>query len=209
MGSMLVALSQDVTRAVLGVAGGPYALLLPRSTDFGQLFDVIKLRYARPADRISILTIIQSLWDRADPAGYVGYLSGNNTLPGTPEHRVIWHYGLGDAQVTWLGAHMLAHSAGARMFAGQAREGNETLDYFPTVPNDAMLTTGSAIMGFAYGFPSVPFVNTPPTDGIDAHECPRRTPSAQAQMARFFFTGDIVNTCGGPCVSAPPDGCGH
>jgi len=122
----------------------------------------------------------------------VSYITNPNPpLPNTPSHRAIWHYGLGDAQVTWLGAHALALSAGAVMFKSQTSVGNESLAHFSFVPDDAVLTSGNAIVGFDYGFPTVPFVNVPPTDGIDAHECPRRTPSAQEMMAHFFITGAL------------------
>jgi pimeloyl-ACP methyl ester carboxylesterase len=206
MGTLFLSVSPHIARGVLGVGGGPYALLLARSTDFGSLFDVIKLRYPRPQDRISVLTIIQALWDRADPAGYMPLLTdgGPSGLP----HRALWQYGLGDAQVTWLGAHLLAHSVGAVMFASQLPEGNESLAYFPAVPDATVLTDGHAIQGYSFDLPQVPFVNVPPSDGFDAHECPRRTPAAQAQMARFFYTGEIANACGGPCVTTPPpDNC--
>lgn len=36
--------STDVTRGVCGVPGGPYALLLPRSKDFNDLFLILKAR---------------------------------------------------------------------------------------------------------------------------------------------------------------------
>ena len=39
MGAVYLAASTDVVQGVLGVGGAPYALLLPRSTDFGALFD--------------------------------------------------------------------------------------------------------------------------------------------------------------------------
>jgi hypothetical protein len=193
-----------VTRAVIGVYGGPYALLLPRSTDFAVLFDVLRLRYPRSLDRMAAIALIQALWDRMDPSGWAGYVGGG--LPGTPAHRAIFQHGLGDAQVTWLGAHAIARSAGAVIFASNAREGNETLDLFTAVADDAVLTTGSAMVTFSFDFPLVPFINVPPSDGVDAHECVRRNPAAQAQMAHFFKTGEIINTCagGGECVYPNP-----
>ena len=197
MGTVYLAASTDVTRAVIGVGGGPYALLLPRSTDFASLFDVLRLRFPRSMDRMSAIALLQALWDRMDPSGWSSYVGGG--LPATPAHRAIFHYGLGDAQVTWLGAHAVALSAGAAIFASNAREGNETLDHFIAVADDAILTSGNLVMGFDYGFPAVPFINVPPSDGFDAHECPRRTPAGQAQMAHFFETGEIINTCGGKC----------
>jgi hypothetical protein len=212
MGTVYAAASTDVERAVLGVGGGPYNVLLPRSTDFQQLFDLLKLRYPRSLDRMAALTLMQALWDRMDPSGWASYIPGG--LPNTPAHRAIWHYGLGDAQVSWLGCHAIALSAGAVMFSGNAVEGNETLTQFTLVDNGQVLTQGSAVMGIDFGLPQVPFINVPPNDGYDAHECPRRTPQAQAQMARFFYTGEIANTCadlpGGTCVVIPPpDNCAH
>ena len=210
MGAMYMGVSTDVVQGVLGVGGAPYAVLLPRSTDFADLFDLLRLRYPRSLDRMLSIALFQLLWDRADGSGYASYITapsgaagGPGVLPGTPSHRAVWHYGLGDAQVTWLGCHLVSRSAGAVMFASNVREGNETLAQFPKVADDAVLASGNAVMGFDFGFPVVPFVNVPPSDGHDAHECPRRAPDAQAQMRRFFETGEIVNTCGGACVSAP------
>lgn len=37
----------------------------------------------------------------------------------------------------------------------QPLEGNQSLAYFPFVPYDAVLTTGSAVVGFDFGFPTV------------------------------------------------------
>ena len=62
MGAVYLSASTDVTRAVIGVGGGPYALLLPRSTDFAQLFDVLRLRYPRSVDRMCAIALIQALW---------------------------------------------------------------------------------------------------------------------------------------------------
>ena len=130
--------------------------------------------------------------------GWASYIE--KPVDGSSARRIIMHYGLGDHQVTWLGAHAIAKTANAKMFASNVREGNESLAYFDTVPDSTTLTDGSAIMGFDFGFPLNPFINVPPSSGPDAHECPRRAPQAQEQMARFFASGEIVNTCNGPCV---------
>jgi hypothetical protein len=199
MGGVLMSSSQDISSGVLGVGGGPYALLLPRSSDFSDLFLILKLRYPASLDRMSIMGLMQALWDRMDPSGWAGYMS-SGTLPNTPAHRVIMHYGLGDHQVTWLGAHAIAMSAGCKMFQSNVHEGNETLAQFVKVADSDVLRDGNLIMGFDFGFPVNPFVNQPPTSGPDAHECPRRAPEGQQQMAHFFETGEIINTCGGACV---------
>ena len=200
MGAVYMGASSDVATGVLGVGGGPYALLLPRSSDFSDLFAILKLRYPRSMDRMSILALMQALWDRMDPAGWAGYIAA--PLPGNAVHRVIHQYGINDHQVTWLGAHAIAATTGAAMFASNVHVGNESLAYFPSVADDAIITAGSAMMGVDFGFPTPPFTNNPPSVGGDAHECPRRTPALQAQMARFFATGEIANLCGGACVQS-------
>ena len=212
MGAVYMGVTQDVLLGVSGVGGGPYALLLPRSDDFTALFALLKLRFPRSLDRILLICLFQSLWDRMDPSGWSAYVTapsgaagGPGVLPGTPSHRVIFHYGLGDKQVTWLGQLAISRSTGAVMFMSNVHEGNETLAQFTFVPDSTVVTSGNLVMGFNYGFPQVPFVNVPPpASAPDAHECPRRTPAAQQQMAHFFATGEIINTCGGACVLPPP-----
>jgi len=90
------------------------------------------------------------------------------------------------------------------MFASNVREGNETLAGFPFLPDNTIVTGvgNHVVQGWDFQVPLVPFINVPPNDGWDTHECTRRTPTTQSQMAHFFFTGQIVNTCGGPCVYA-------
>lgn len=48
-------------------------------------------------------------------AGYVDSV-WNTTLPNTPSHRVIFQYGIGDAQVSYLGTYQLARATNSSMF---------------------------------------------------------------------------------------------
>lgn len=164
---------------------------------------VLGYRYPNPLDRIGLLACMQLLWDRLEPAGYLHAIS-RDPLPNTPSHRILIHYGLGDAQVSWMGGQQIGRGTGAVMYEGNVAEGNITIDGFPFVPVDAVLTEGNLIMGWDFGEPLVPFVNIPPSKKYDTHEFTRRTPSAQAQMAEFFITGSVSNTCGGPCHAKPP-----
>ena len=59
------------------------------------------------------------------------------------------------------------------------------------------------VVGFKYDVDDAPLFNTAP-QGRDPHGWPRKDPLAIEQMVRFFETGDIVNTCGGPCVNEIP-----
>lgn len=115
LGGVFMALTTDTTHGVLGVPGAPYTLLLPRSLDFASLYDVLKLRYSNSLARISLYAVLQLLWDRMDPAGYLDAIT-DEPLANTPRHHVQLHYGLADAQVTWLGAKTMARSVGAHMW---------------------------------------------------------------------------------------------
>lgn len=68
LGSVYMAVTTDVVRGVAGVAGAPFSLLLPRSVDFADLFDIIKLRYSNPVDIITLLPVLETLWDRLQPS---------------------------------------------------------------------------------------------------------------------------------------------
>jgi hypothetical protein len=198
LGAVYMAASVDVTRGVLGVGGGPYSLLCPRSSDFAILFDVLKERYTQdPLDRMGAIMTIQQLWDRAEPSGYMNYLT-NRTLPNTPAHHVIMQHGLGDAQVTYVGAYSVMRSANAVMYSSNVNEPGENLYGFPFI-NDTAIATDAAIVTWDFpGIAPVPEENIPPPVG-DTHEYVRRQNTSQLMMYNFFATGQIKNTCGGPC----------
>jgi hypothetical protein len=200
LGGVYMAMSQDVLRGTLGVTGGPYSLLLPRSVDFQQLYVLLKARFDSPFDRIMLLHMMQMLWDRADPMGYVDAIT-TNTLPGTPKHTVLVHYGLGDCQVSYLGAYSEGRTIGCQMFLNNVLEGNETMFGFQHIAGP---TQTSMIVGFDYGAPPVPPINVPPNKAFDSHEKPRRDKRAQDQMYQFFTTGVIVDTCNGQGCTKPP-----
>jgi hypothetical protein len=143
---------------------------------------------------------MQLLWDRMEPSGYLHHIT-RDPLPGTPLHTVIFHYGLGDAQVNWLGTEFLARSTDAHMFESNVREGNETFFGYTMIGDDDILTQPgqNLIQGWDFGAPLAPFVNIPPNSTTDTHEKTRRTITAQTQMHRFFTEGVIFNACGGPC----------
>jgi hypothetical protein len=201
-GTVYMAASQDVKRGLLGVPGGPYSLLLPRSLDFGMEFDIMKLRYKDPVDRLNLMQVMQLLWDRAEPAGYMRALN-KDPLPDTEAKEVLLHYGLGDAQVTWLGAQAIARSVDAVQYASSAKENDESFFGLELIADDVVVTGRSGIQGWDYGSAQAPLVNKPPSEVGDTHGCPRNDDRAQIQMGNFFLKGEISNVCGGTCISDP------
>lgn len=196
-GCTFMSVSPDILQGVLGVPGGPYALMLPRSVDFDPYFAILKARYSNSIDRIHLITIIQMLWDRADPVGYFAY-TANDPLPNTPSKQIIMQYSLGDSQVTWLSALAMGRSMGAYMFPDNVREDNEILYGFEVTSSDV---TTAVIQGYDYGAPLVPQTNTPPEKDTDTHACTRRDPRGVEQMNTLFTTGVIKNYCDGPCLT--------
>jgi len=204
LGSVYMGITTDVQRGVLGVGGGPYGMLLPRSSDFSQLFDLIRVRFRSDIDRIHLMDFMQMLWDRAEPSGYMDAIT-SNPLPGTNAHEVILQHGLGDAQVSYMGVYFLGRAVGASMFQSNVYEPGELLYGFPFIPDKSVGNTAMQVTWVFPGVPPVPEINIPPPSQFDTHEYPRRQQDGQDMMWEFFTTGNIVNTCGGPCNGYIPD----
>jgi hypothetical protein len=200
-GGVYMAISTDVTRGLLGEPGAPYNTLLDRSVDFNGFFLIIKGTYPNPIDIQFGLGLINSLWDRAEPDGYVSYIS-QNLLPNTPAHNVLLHMGIGDQQVSPLGAHFIARSVGAQNLATPNRE-------IYGVPDGQSGFSGNGMCEWNFGLPagSSPVGNVPPDSSQpDPHDALRQQADAQDMSDIFFRTGTVVQTCpnGGPCA-APSD----
>ena len=190
LGGAYSALSPDVERVVLGVGGAPYHLLLNRSADFDPFFVIFKTMFPDPAHVQLILAVNQTVWDSGESSGYAQVLS-SDPLPGTPAKQVLLQVAIGDAQVTTLGAHVMARSYGAALIEEPARD----VWGLETVPSGH---EGSALVEFDYGLDE-PVTNTPPDASVDPHESPRRDLAGQEQLHMFLQTGVIEHFCDGPC----------
>jgi hypothetical protein len=52
LGTVYMALTTRVEHGVIGVGGGPFGILLPRSVDFNPLADILRLRCAAGAEKL-------------------------------------------------------------------------------------------------------------------------------------------------------------
>jgi hypothetical protein len=190
-GTTYMAVSTDVTRGLVSVPGMNYSLLLNRSQDFGVYFVLLRTAYQSGRNIQLVLGLVQMLWDRTEPDGYAPYLT-QNPLPGTPPHQVLIHVGLGDHQVSPLGAHLIARSVGARSVTPANR---------PVwgIEEAAAPFAGSAIVEFDFGLPPAPLTDVPPTAGEDPHGKVRSLPAAIDQEDTFFRTGVVQQYCAGVC----------
>jgi hypothetical protein len=189
MGGAYVAMSEDVNRAVLGVPGFPYALLLFRSHDFDDFFKLFKAKFDDHRDISLCLVLFELLWEPAESGGWAYEMRRDAAAP----KQVLIHAGIHDAQVTTLGAQMMARSYGASTIAPQTRP-------IYGVPEAAPGFEGAAIVEFRYtDVGDEPVENLPPATDGDTHECPRREPAGQAQIVDFLNTGKFNQFCDGVC----------
>ncbi len=191
-GTTYMSISTDVTRGVLGEPGAPYSMLLYRSEDFGPFFFLLGLQYSDSLDVNLALGLVQMLWDRTEPAGYMPYIS-ENMLPGTPKHNVLLNCAIGDHQVTPLGAHIIARAIGAKNLKPTNR------DIYGIEAADGPFT-GNGIHEVNFNLPPVPLDNEPMTLGEDPHDKVRQMMPIMLSEQEFLKNGNVTNYCSGACT---------
>ncbi len=205
MGAATTAVAQDWTRAVLGVPGANYSLLLDRSVDFDEFRLVLDPSYPDPADRILVIQLIQMLWDRGEANGHLQHLTAN-PYPDTPDHVVLLHEAFGDHQVANVATEIEARTIGAAGHRPVLTDGRiADKEVFWGIPEITYPHRGSAIVMWDSGAVPPPLGNTTPTQGADPHEDPRVDPMAIAQITRFLRPdGVVIDVCdGGVCTAEP------
>ncbi len=211
-GGTVMAVAPDMDRGVLGVPGMNYSTLLQRSTDFAIYSLPLYTAYPSEYERPLLFSVIQILWDRADPSGFVTSLAPGHELPNTPPHVVMYHAGFGDHQVANVTADTAARTIGAAVdphpFEDAGRSPDKVdvwgvrrithypyqgsaLVYFDIGPFDAK--TGK-------GTPAPPIENVAQTLGQDPHEAPRNSACGRVMKSNFLRPGGVVTN---PCLGAP------
>ncbi len=191
-GGTYMALTTDVERGMLGVPGQPYSLLLNRSKDFIEFFNLLIIAFPDPIDLQMVLAMFQMLWDASEPTGWTAHIR-DDLLPGTPAHEVLLPVAIGDHQVSTLGAHIMARTIGGVVNLAPT---NREIWGIEAVPGPH---TGSAMIEYDFGLAPEPTTNIPPTDGEDPHGKVRKLPSAEKSLDQFLRTGKVESFCDGPC----------
>jgi hypothetical protein len=222
-GGALAAFAQDYTRAVLGVPGMNYSLLLHRSKDFNDFNNLFRITYQNNLDRQLIVSMAEMLWEEVEASGHALHLT-SDPYPGTPAKKILLHVAFGDHQVANVSAEIEARSLGAHLHTPALPPGKvvpEVVPFYgiPAIP--AYPFDGSALIVWDSGNPAPPVANLPPTISSedpewaqlapcpqnfegDPHECPRRQPAARLQKSEFLRSGGaVVDTCGGAACLAP------
>ena len=141
LGGALTAVSPDFTRASLGVPAMGYSTLLTRSIDFDTYASILYPAYPNELSRPLALSLIQMLWDRAEPNGYAHRMT-TNPLPNTPPHEVLMNVALGDHQVTNYQADVEARTVGAQIHSPVVYDGRwPDFDVAWNIPRIARIRT--------------------------------------------------------------------
>lgn len=211
LGGAASAVSNEWQRAVFGVPGIGYNLLLQRSSNWPRFQEVFEAAYPDPVDGLIALELIQLLWDRGENSGYAQHLT-SDPYPGVSPKTVLLVHAFGDHQVANVSTEILARTIGAAVpkpALGPGRSldvepmwGIEELESFPT--------TRSVLSVWDYGTPPPPPVNLPPLPpdyGSDPHGAGSSETNVLLQAITFLTTGEIIDTCGGaPCLGRQIDG---
>jgi hypothetical protein len=231
IGGALTAVAPDFNRATLGVLGMNYSTLLTRSTDFGTgdhppsptADDPTNgLEYAYPLytaypqfnERQLIFSLMQMLWDRAEPDGYAQHMT-DDPYPNTPPHEVMLMAGYGDHQVSNYAAEAEARTVGAKVLKPNMLRPWRMWELDPWTGldfiNGSNDTTSSVLTVWDGGSRPSPLGNVAQEKQVcpagvagdcddDPHEWVRRTFDARA-MKSYFLSLDsrIVDTCDGFC----------
>ena len=206
-GGALSALAQDFSRAALYVPGSEFSLLIERSVDFSGFGQLIAQTYP---DRLSIqvgIALIQMLWDRGEPDGYLDHLV-RNPLPGTPVKHVLVQEVFGDHQVANIATETEARTLGLSVYTPELEAGRspDVVPFWGLAPIRSFPYRGSALFMWDSGSPPPPLTNTPPTAGHDPHDDLSVSPASQQLGIGFLLTGSVTDICGGAPCTTPPNG---
>ena len=202
MGLMLAAVSPDIERAVLGVPGMNYSLLLPRSVDWATYEAIFAPAYPNDLDRTLILAAVQMLWDRGEGAGYAQHVTAA-PYEGTDAKTVLLHVAYGDHQVSEISAMVEARTLGIPIHRPVAADGRWAEKEPGWALDDLSYpSTGSAIVVWDSGMAPIPIENVAPSVGDDSHEDPRADADVRVQKASFLFEDTLIDVCGGAACTA-------
>ena len=206
MGIMLAAVSPDIERAVVGVPGINYSLLLPRSVDFATYEAVFEPAYPNDLDRMLDVNLLQMLWDRGEGGGYAQHVTSDPYV-GTKAKPILLDIAFGDWQVSELAGMVAARTMDVTIHRPVTANGrSEEVDPGWGLATTKYPSTGSGVIIWDSGSDPIPLEARPPSTGRDPHEDPRYDPDVRKQKAAFLFGDTLIDVCGGAACAADKRG---
>ncbi|MBL8917858.1 MAG: hypothetical protein JNJ54_03285 [Myxococcaceae bacterium] len=193
LGGTLAAVNPPTTKIALNVGGAGFTTMMIRAEAFSGLIELLALSVSDPLEQQKFLAQLQRPLDRIDPATYAPFLL-REPLPGQAPRRVLMQIGLMDAAVPNLGSFLHARLIGLPVLTPSPRIpwGLETATY--------PATSGLQLHDFQLGDPDAFSRRADaPAMATLVHEAVRTRPAVLRQLEVFFRSGEIVQTCDGPC----------
>ena len=198
MGLSFMGYDPDVTLGALGVGGGFWSTLFQRSVNWKEALLVFPAQYPDSLDQQLLMALAQMQFDFSDPATVAPYVLAS-PLPNTPKKQLVMMMGVGDAQVPNIATEMIARTTGISLLSPNA------VNVFGMSPQHGPLD--SALTTWNVDSPPVPpDTNMTPAHDNQVHQAIRRLPEEELLVGRFFETGLVIDTCGGPCNLPVPAG---
>lgn len=205
MGPTIGALDPSFDRLALGVGGGAYSIMLPRSCDWPLqgLAYVLASNYRSRFARDLIMVMFQTHFDRFEGATFAGRVG---------DRHVLYQTAVGDLGTPEVSGEIAARTMGLGRLAESA-----------TTPLgiDPVSTTDPITRAFvSYSFEGAPTPPIGPAWDIDlcrdsitqctmnvpnnVHEWVRRDPASRMQLQHFLTTGEVQSFCdAGSCANRP------
>jgi len=193
LGGTYVALSPDIERAVLGVGGANFSLMMFRARPFLVFLGILAIHVKDPLDQQKFALFIQSDFDRIDPGTYARYVT-TEQLPGGPANRhVLLQAGLDDASVTNLASMFHARAIGVPLL--------EPTPFEVPLVERASYPADDGFVLFDFGLDlDLAARASPPGDDTVVHDGVRHLDAAKAQLSAFLREdGAVVQTCDDVC----------
>jgi hypothetical protein len=198
MGLSFMGYDPDVTLGALGVGGGFWSTLFQRSVNWKEALLVFPAQYPDSLDQQLLMALAQMQFDFSDPATVAPYVL-DSPLEGTPKKQLVMMMGVGDAQVPNIATEMIARTSNISLLSPNA------VDVFGMSPVTGPLP--SALTTWNVNSPPIPpDTNMTPAHDNQVHQAVRRLPEEEQLIGVFFETGQVVDTCGGPCDLPVPAG---
>jgi len=194
LGAGYVALSGPtklIDRAILGVPGTPFALILSRSLAFSQYDTVMLLNFYHNRHVRIFLNIAQMFWDTCEGSGVLAPpLLDRNTIP-----PMLLQAGLGDPIVPTIAAEALTRALGGVVLPNNPRTNIFGIPVWNESSSSPNVTLSELLFQREYeSLPNSDAYDTVQTDNY-VHGCVREDKAFIQQIVQFINTGRIVDVC--------------
>jgi hypothetical protein len=191
LGGTFLTISPDITRGALLVGSTNFPATMIRSLNWREYELILKAWYDERIGRELGVSIIGSLWDRAEPNAWLPHLTAGD-LTGTPPKQVLYQLGRHDLQVQNVMSEVAVRDLGIPVLSPTPR----SIWGVPELPEPL---ESAAVYFDLHGTPP-PETNELPEAVNNVHNDQRNLDVAMAQIDAFLRPdGAVVSTCDGAC----------